>query len=145
MVGQRAARTRHRGADNFDCSATLHGEFTIRRKNHQIGKASTASPCIVVVLGARLLHRGLDIFGSPPVDYSAWLTAPTFTHSSYWGLVCREPDIVDWIYSGAHPSRIGRINCVLFIGHVSQAPRGCMNFLWWRNYFDCARRVDYLG
>jgi hypothetical protein len=32
MVGQRAARTRRREADNFGCSATLRDEFTIRRK-----------------------------------------------------------------------------------------------------------------
>ncbi|XP_071685150.1 uncharacterized protein [Lolium perenne] len=82
----------------------------------------TASPCTVATLGACLLHRGLDIFGSSPVDCDARLTAPDVTHSSYWGLVCREPDIMDWIYSDAHPPRIGHINCVFFIDHVCQAP-----------------------
>jgi hypothetical protein len=32
----------------------------------------------------------------------------------------RGPDIADPIYSDAHPSQIGHINCVLFIGNVSQ-------------------------
>ncbi len=35
------------------------------------------------------------------------------------GLVCREHDIVDWIYSDAHLPRIDHINCVLFIGQIS--------------------------
>jgi hypothetical protein len=52
-------------------------------------------------------------------DYSARMTAPAVTRSSYWGLACRGPDIADSIYSDAHPSQIGHINCVLLIGHVS--------------------------
>jgi hypothetical protein len=57
--------------------------------------------------------------------------------------VCHRPDITYSIYSDAHPSRINHINCVLFIGHVSQAPHGYINYLWSRKYFDCARRMDF--
>ncbi|KAK1646836.1 hypothetical protein QYE76_064641 [Lolium multiflorum] len=52
--------------------------------------------------------------GARPVNCSARLTAPTVTHSLYWGSPATDPK-----YSDAHPSRIGHVNCVLFIDHVS--------------------------
>jgi hypothetical protein len=71
------------------------------------------------------------------------MTAPSVTHSSYWGLACRRPDIADLIYSGAHPWRIGHINYIFFFVHAGQVPRGYINYFLPDDYFNYARHIDY--
>jgi hypothetical protein len=60
------------------------------------------------------------------------------------GLSYRRPEIADIIYSDAHPPRISHINYVLFIGYIGQAMCDYIDYLWPRNYFNCACHIDYL-
>jgi hypothetical protein len=46
-----------------------------------IGSAGLLEFNRLIYSGARLLHRGLDIFGSSPIDCSARLTTPAIAHS----------------------------------------------------------------
>jgi hypothetical protein len=168
----------HRAAAAQAWNSHPVGSVCVRRKFNSQASGMLEDPRVyavyriqgsVVMLGVRLLRRGLVIFGSSPVDCPARLTAPAIAHSSYSGgrlprtrhygsdifgcspaadRLCqprplhrpRQPGAT-WLHQLFRMlTRHGSAISVASSSSATSARRH-VDYLGWRNYFDCACRT----